>query len=128
VRDLARHFFQRFRAEKNPGVKGFSAAAFEALEAHTWPGNVRELINRVRRAMIMAQGRLIVPSDLGLEAPSEANGANALEDARQRAERLAIAATLQRSGRNVASSARQLGISRMTLYRLMVKHGIHISQ
>jgi DNA-binding NtrC family response regulator len=127
IKPLARHFFEQYAAEKSPALKGFSRRAFEAMEAHAWPGNVRELINRVRTAMIMAEGKLIMPADLGLEMPSGMKVENALDDARFKAERRAIFSSLQQTGRNIAGSARQLGVSRMTLYRLMAKHGIDFS-
>lgn len=120
---LAKHFFERFAEEKGPQLKGFSRRAIVAMSEHPWPGNVRELINRIRRAMVMAEGRLISPMDLGLEE-HETRGWDALEEARTRAERGAISVILQHSGKNVTEAARQLGVSRMTLYRLMAKHGI----
>ena len=128
IKLLAHHFFCKFAAEKGPKVKGFSRLATMTMEAHTWPGNVRELINRVRCSMIMAEGKFIMPADLGLEAPGGPELQNVLDDARLRAERGAIHSSLQQSGRNVAISARQLGVSRMTLYRLMVKHGLNALQ
>jgi len=121
---LAKHFFELFAKEKGPQLKGFSRRAIVAMSLHLWPGNVRELINRVRRAMVMAEGRLISPADLGLEEREESRGWDALEEARARAERSAISVTLQHAGKNVTEAARQLGVSRMTLYRLMAKHGI----
>ena len=120
---LAEHFFRQFTAEKGPQLKGFSRRALVALAEHIWPGNVRELMNRVRRAMVMAEGRLITPVDLGLQA-DDSHTWEALEDARTRAERGAISTSLQQAGSNVTVAARQLGVSRMTLYRLMAKHGI----
>jgi len=128
IRLLAHHFFRKFAAEKSPKLRGFSRLALQTMEAHTWPGNVRELINRVRCSMIMAQGKVITPVDLGLEAPRGAELQNVLDDARLKAERGAIHSSLQQTGRNVANSARQLGVSRMTLYRLMVKHGLNATQ
>ena len=125
IKLLAHHFFRKFAAEKSPRLKGFSQLALLTMEAHTWPGNVRELINRVRCSMIMAEGKSIMPADLGLEAPTSPELQNVLDEARQKAERIAIHSSLQQNGRNVAISARQLGVSRMTLYRLMVKHGIN---
>jgi DNA-binding NtrC family response regulator len=122
---LAEQFFHAYAAEKSPRLKGFSGAALRALRAHAWPGNVRELINRVRRALVLAEGRLIGPQDLGL-APAQAvalHGA-ALGDSRTEAERAAIIASLERWGGNVTHAARELAISRMTLYRQMAKHGI----
>jgi DNA-binding NtrC family response regulator len=94
------------------------------MRAYPWPGNVRELINRVRRAMVMAQGRLITPADLGLDVGPEAQPFEALEAARTRAEQKAIALSLRSAGKNVSLAAKHLGVSRMTLYRLMAKHGM----
>ena len=123
---LAEYFFQQLSLEKAPQLKGFSRRAMVALGGHEWPGNVRELMNRVRRAMVMAEGRLITPADLGLEEREELHTWDALEAARTRAERGAISVSLQQAGRNVTEAAKQLGVSRMTLYRLMAKHGMGV--
>jgi DNA-binding NtrC family response regulator len=122
---LAEHFFQTYTSERAPRVKGFSSSAAQAIRDYHWPGNVRELINRVRRAMVMAEGRLIQPQDLGLGAATAAPAPLQLDDARIRAERDAIDASLLRAGRNITLAARDLGVSRMTLYRLLAKHGIN---
>lgn len=122
---LAHHFFERFGGDKPARLKGFSRRALLAMQSHDWPGNVRELMNRVRRAMVLAEGRLIQPSDLGLEERRAAQaGREELDEARVEAERSAIRISLQHSGRNISEAARRLGVSRMTLYRLMAKHGI----
>jgi DNA-binding NtrC family response regulator len=120
---LARHFFTTYQADRPRRLKGFSQAALRAIQAHDWPGNVRELLNRVRRAMVLAEGRLIGPADLGLDSASTGVPAN-LDQLRLRAERDAILASLARSGGNVTHAARELAVSRMTLYRQMAKHGI----
>jgi DNA-binding NtrC family response regulator len=124
VEQLALHFFEKFAAEKSPQLRGFSRDAIAAMGAHPWRGNVRELINRVRRAMVMAEGRLIGPVDLGLEQAVDPASWGDLDDARKRAERGAVALSLQQAGHNVTEAAKQLGVSRMTLYRLMAKHGL----
>ena len=95
-----------------------------AMAAHDWPGNVRELVNRVRRAMVLAEGKLIAPADMGLEQLDEGPIHAPLGQARLDAERHAISESLQSAGKNVSFAARQLRVSRMTLYRLMAKHGI----
>lgn len=127
---LAQHFFTLFAQDKSSLLTGFTNRAMQAIKVYDWPGNVRQLINYIRRAMVMSEGHLITPADLGLEMPNEANGQNelqngeALVDARIRAERDAICNSLKESGSNVSRAARDLGVSRMTLYRLMEKHGI----
>ncbi|MCS0591375.1 sigma 54-interacting transcriptional regulator [Massilia norwichensis] len=120
---LAEHFFHVYAAEKSPRLKGFSDRAVAAILDHDWPGNVRELINRVRRAMVMSDGRLITPDDLGLTRGIPAPTA-ALDDTRARSERTALRDCLERSGQNVSRAARDLGVSRTTMYRLLSKHGM----
>ncbi|MEO6322423.1 MAG: sigma 54-interacting transcriptional regulator, partial [Polaromonas sp.] len=124
VPTLAQHFLQHCRIERQRRpVTGFSRQAIVALMSHGWPGNVRELSNRVQRAVVMTDQRLITPADLGLAEASTPTGAG-LEAVRTMAERDAITLTLGRVDRNITHAARELGISRMTLYRLMDKHGL----
>lgn len=120
---LAEYYFNVFAAERAPGVKGFSTRALEAMRMHDWPGNVRELVNRVRRALVMAEGHMIQAADLGLEDVSPPVLADALDGVRIQAERAALQAHLC-EGKSMTVVARELGVSRMTLYRLMAKHGI----
>jgi DNA-binding NtrC family response regulator len=121
---LAEHFFHVYASEKSPRLKGFSNRAIEAILDHDWPGNVRELINRVRRALVMSDGRLIMPEDLGLTRGIMAPTPAALDDTRMRSERRALRECLDRSGHNVSRAARDLGVSRTTMYRLLSKHGM----
>jgi DNA-binding NtrC family response regulator len=123
---LADHFFARYADEKPPRLKGFSSGAASAILAHHWPGNVRELMNRVRRAMVMAEGRLIGAQDLGFDDPFDVAPPPVLDDARQHSERVAIQECLDRSGHNVSRAARTLGVSRTTMYRLLSKHGLRL--
>jgi DNA-binding NtrC family response regulator len=121
---LAEHFFHVYASEKSPRLKGFSNRAIEAILDHDWPGNVRELINRVRRALVMSDGRLIMPDDLGLTRGIVVPTPAALDDTRMRSERRALRECLDRSGHNVSRAARDLGVSRTTMYRLLSKHGM----
>jgi DNA-binding NtrC family response regulator len=120
---LAEYYFNVFAAERAPGVKGFSTRALEAMSSHDWPGNVRELVNRVRRALVMAEGHMIQAADLGLDDVAPPVLLEALDGVRIQAERAALQAHLC-EGKSMTVVARELGVSRMTLYRLMAKHGI----
>jgi transcriptional regulator with PAS, ATPase and Fis domain len=122
---LAEHFFHLYGDERAPRLTGFSSRAVAAMLDHAWPGNVRELINRVRRALVMADGRLASPQDLDLEPATPLLAQAALDDVRARTERLALRECLLRTGRNVSRAARDLGVSRTTMYRLLSKHGLH---
>ncbi|GKW48761.1 sigma-54 interaction domain-containing protein [Halomonas sp. NCCP-2165] len=121
---LARFFFQRFSHEKPICLKGFSKEALAVMRQYHWPGNVRELINRVRRAMVMCENRLIQPEDLGIERRRILRHVMTLEEARERAEKQALIAALGRNKARINSAASELGVSRVTIYRLMEKHGV----
>src|SRR5213078_2032319 len=68
---LARHFVNRFSRELNPTVQSISPDAVAAIDSYAWPGNVRELENRLKRAVIMADGKSITAADLDLGASGE---------------------------------------------------------
>jgi DNA-binding NtrC family response regulator len=123
---LANAMFSKFHNEKSPQVKGFSIDALSAMEAYAWPGNVRELINRVQHAMIMCDGRLIMPDDLGLGANGAMIELPNLRSARQSTEKDVVLQILQHSQYNISAAARQLGVSRVTLYRMIEKHKIDL--
>ena len=121
---LAQHFLQHCMADRNRRrVEGFSRQASATMMVHHWPGNVRELYNRAQRAVVMTDKRLVTTEDMGLVVPAGPVCVG-LEAIRTTAERDAISLTLGRVGRNVTHAARELGISRMTLYRLIDKHGL----
>jgi len=121
---LAKHFLHRFAREMNPAVKGLSPGALAAIDEWPWPGNVRELENRMKRAVIMADGKLVTAEDLDLEARTEAALPVNLKSARELADRRAIRQALARSENNISSAAKLLGISRPTLYDLMKQYDL----
>ncbi len=129
IESLAAYFLAQVRAKTSTAANSFSADALLALRRYRWPGNVRELINRVSKAAVMAEGTLITPADLDLPDPSERPSARVvnLQETRERAERAAIEHALRDSNYNVSQAANLLGVSRMTIYRLLEKHGIEIS-
>ena len=121
---LARHFVNRFAREMNPRVQGLSPDALAAIDGYGWPGNVRELENRIKRAVIMADGKLVSAADLDLggTAPDgEALMIN-LRAAREIADRKAIHQALSRTDNNTSGAAKLLGISRPTLYDLIKQY------
>jgi two-component system NtrC family response regulator len=121
---LANFFLNRFNQEFNRNIRGFTETATAALDAHDWPGNVRELENRMKRAVVMAETRMIDVTDLELAMGDEVMPDLDLRAARLRAEREVLQAALARSNNTLATAARLLGVSRPTLYGLMEAHGI----
>jgi two-component system NtrC family response regulator len=122
---LARHFVNRFGRELNGTAQSLSPDAIEAIDAHAWPGNVRELENRVKRAVIMADGKSVTASDIDLQAgvvPSEDALPINLRAAREIADRKAIRHAMSRTENNISGAAKLLGISRPTLYDLLKQY------
>ena len=124
VRLLAQEFLRRAAAKIGKSGLNFDHEAFRALNDHAWPGNVRELDNRVKRAVIMADGKRLTSADLELEAISERSHATNLKEAREAVERDMIQKALRKHGGKIAPAANDLGISRPTLYELMDKLGL----
>jgi two-component system NtrC family response regulator len=106
-------------------IKDFSDGAIKAMQAYGWPGNVRELENRVKRAVIMADGRYIEPDDLELEAAGDAR-LPTLKECREEAEALAIRRALAVADGQVNRAAELLGVSRPTVYHLVKKYDIQV--
>jgi two-component system NtrC family response regulator len=121
---LANFFMTRFNQEFGRSFRGFTEAASHALNSHDWPGNVRELENRLKRAVVMAERRLIDAADLELDVPNAEMPDLDIRAARLRAERAVLQEALLRSNNTLAVAARLLGISRPTLYGLLDVHGL----
>ncbi len=109
-------------------TKGLAPDAIRAIQAHRWPGNVRELENRIKGAVIMAEGSVVTASDLGLRDPGDDPEYLNLRVARQRAEAQAVRQSLAVAGGNLSRAAGLLGVTRPTLYDLLAKHQIDASQ
>lgn len=123
ITELAMHALERFKDERARRIHGFAPDAVAALHNYGWPGNVRELINRVRRAIILSEGKFITADDLEL-AEHVALAPNSLREARTSADRRAIEVALFVHKGRVVDAARSLGISRVHLHRLMQELGI----
>ncbi len=123
---LARAFLEKFATQLKRPVRGFTPQAIEAIDAYRWPGNVRELENRVKRAVIMADGAQVSLDDLELPAQTDEDRQEPfnLREVREKAESQAILRALARTDGNVSKTAELLGVTRPTLYNLMKKYGI----
>ncbi|PKN83699.1 MAG: sigma-54-dependent Fis family transcriptional regulator [Deltaproteobacteria bacterium HGW-Deltaproteobacteria-1] len=105
-------------------IKGFSSQVIEALERYPWPGNVRELENRIKRSVIMSEGKKITLEDLEMQSVAGVKEHILLKDARETLEKDLIMKAIVRNENNLTKAASDLGISRPTLYDLMQKLGI----
>jgi two-component system NtrC family response regulator len=119
---LSRAFLKIAATEQKRDSLSLSTASEAVLRTYGWPGNVRELENKMRRAVLLASGRNVRPEDLGL-GTARAGGSD-LAAIRDAAEKQALISSLSRHQGNVTRAARELGVSRTTLYGLLRKHDI----
>ncbi len=120
---LARHFKLKFAKEHGQNVTGFTPDAIAAIENYSWPGNIREMENKIKRAVIMADGKHITREDLGL---AEAGDLSLnLRHVRQEAERGAILRALSMTDNNISAAAKLLGVTRPTFYDLIKKYDMN---
>jgi two-component system NtrC family response regulator len=121
---LANEFLARFAAQNSKAGLAFDVEASKALARHSWPGNVRELENRIKRAVIMADGKRLTVEDLELGGPGIVVPGTTLKEAREAVERELVLSALHKHAGKISSAAAELGISRPTLYELMEKLSI----
>jgi two-component system NtrC family response regulator len=122
---LAKAFLHRFGLHHRKDIAGLSTGAVNAIRAYAWPGNVRELEHRVKRAVIMADRKVLSAQDLELEDPAGATPTRPLRDVRDEAERRHVEAVLRRCGGNISQAATELAVSRPTLHELIKKYQIN---
>ena len=121
---LARFFLDKYSAQLGRPLRGFTEEAAAAVRAYPWPGNVREMENKIKGAVVVAEGPLLRAEDLGLPpACPEAMRLN-LRQAREQAERRALSEALALADGNVSRAAELLGVARPTVYDLMQRHAM----
>ena len=120
---LAQYFLNSFSYKNRRTFRGFTEQARADIDAYPWPGNVRELKNKVKRAVVLAEGNRITSTDLGFAENNEQPSLS-LREARENAEREVIERTLNVYDNNVSHAAAALGISRPSLYSLVKKLGM----
>lgn len=123
---LARHLLKKYTEEQNSAIKGFAPDATTAIENYEWPGNVREMENKIKRAVIMCEGKQITAADIGLESGTQLS--INLRHVRQEAEVNAIKKAMSLAEGNVSNAAKLLGITRPTLYDLLKKYEIQFTE
>ena len=120
---LAEAFLRRYAAKYGKAIEGFDEQARSAMEAYPWAGNIRELQHTVEKAVILGDGRAITPEMLLLR-PAQPQPAAAGITTLDEMERSMIAQAMSRCNGNMTEVARQLGITRQTLYNKIKRYGL----
>lgn len=121
---LAKTFLNQYKDEYGTKTKGFSDEAIEAMLTHPWPGNIRELQNKLKSAVVLAEGTVINAEDLGLIVRVKQSDAVILNlrEVREQAESKAIRRAYHQAEKNISKTAELLGVTRPTLYSLIDKY------
>ena len=126
---IATAFLSRFCEKQHKKIKNFTEEAARAIETYHWPGNIRELENKIKRAVIMADGIKITLDDLQLTRQADLISSPLnLKEVRELAETSAINRALAYTNNNISNAAKLLGVTRPTLYTLFNKYSIQITQ
>jgi len=119
---LARYFLQEYSKEYNAQARSFTEQAARTLTRYHWPGNVRELMNQVKRIVLMSD--TVMLDEEHLDLPKRSDGKRSLKSIRERSERDALLLVLESHSGQVSMAAKELGVSRATMYRLLNKHNL----
>lgn len=119
---LARHFLQEYSKEYNAQARSFTEEAIRALTRYHWPGNVRELMNQIKRIVLMSD--TVMLNEAHLDLPKRSDSRRSLKSIRERSERDALLLVLESHAGQVSMAAKELGVSRATMYRLLNKHNL----
>jgi DNA-binding NtrC family response regulator len=119
---LAKYYLDRHSREYNSQVRSFSPEAMQALSQYHWPGNLRELDNHIKRLVLMSD--CVMLDEKSLDLPKRSNGKMTLKVIRERSEKEALKQVLDTHSGQVSPAAKELGVSRATMYRLLNKHNL----
>ncbi|MDC5838359.1 cyclic-di-GMP-binding transcriptional regulator VpsR [Vibrio europaeus] len=119
---LARHFLQEYSKEYNAQARSFTEEASRAMTRYHWPGNVRELMNQIKRIVLMSD--TVMLDEPHLDLPKRSDSRRSLKSIRERSERDALLLVLESHSGQVSMAAKELGVSRATMYRLLNKHNL----
>lgn len=123
---LVDHFLEVYCKKYKMPLKRVNPGTLRRLEKHHWPGNIRELQHAVERAVIMSEGNVLEPSDFFLPQPEEDN-AHLFDAANfnlEETERILVRKVIDKHGGNISKAAKELGLTRASLYRRIEKYGL----
>ncbi|EKO3686451.1 cyclic-di-GMP-binding transcriptional regulator VpsR [Vibrio metschnikovii] len=118
---FAGHFLKEYSKEYNAQARSFSEQALQTMERYDWPGNVRELMNQIKRMVLMSDSIMLDETQLDLP---KRESKRTLKSIKERSEREALVQALESHRGQITHAARELAISRATMYRLLNKHGL----
>jgi DNA-binding NtrC family response regulator len=126
IQPLVEHFLEIYCKKYKMPLKRINPTTIRRLEKHTWPGNIRELQHSVERAVIMSESNVLQPQDFFLSQLDDNNQFEESDDVTnlEEREKLLIRKVIDKHGGNISKAAKELGLTRASLYRRIEKHGL----
>jgi transcriptional regulator with PAS, ATPase and Fis domain len=123
---LIEHYLDIYCRKYNTSRKRVSRSTLKRLEKHTWPGNIRELQHAVERAVIMSDSNVLEPTDFFLSQMDEAKESSITPVSMnlEETEKMLIRKVIDKHGGNISKAAKELGLTRASLYRRIEKYGL----
>ncbi|KAF5057408.1 Transcriptional regulatory protein ZraR [anaerobic digester metagenome] len=126
IQQLVEHFLVIYCKKYKMPLKRINPTTIRRLEKHSWPGNIRELQHAVERAVILSESNILQPQDFFLsqiEDGSQSDESDDITNLEER-EKLLIRRVIDKHGGNISKAAKELGLTRASLYRRIEKHGL----
>ncbi|OQX76829.1 MAG: sigma-54-dependent Fis family transcriptional regulator [Bacteroidetes bacterium 4484_249] len=126
IPELIDHFLKIYCKKYNIKFKRVSASVLKRLEKHNWPGNIRELQHAVERAVIMSESNILEPNDFFLSRMDENKSTNISPTTLnlEETEKILIRKVIDKYGGNISKAAKELGLTRASLYRRIEKYDL----
>jgi len=122
---LSEYFLSLFKRKYNKPDLSFNSATIKIFETYPWPGNIRELQHVIERCVILCDSNCIMPTDISLNAASSKSNEETIDTFNlDEVEKKLIQKALLKFEGNVSKAAKELGLTRTSLYRRMEKHGL----
>ncbi|MCD4789460.1 MAG: sigma-54 dependent transcriptional regulator [Bacteroidales bacterium] len=123
---LTEHFLKSYCKKYNVPLKRVSSSTMKRLEKHNWPGNIRELQHSVERAVIMSESNVLEPNDFFLSQMDDEKpaGLSSISTNLEETEKILIRKVIDKHGGNISKAAKELGLTRASLYRRIEKYGL----
>ncbi|MCK5077173.1 MAG: sigma-54-dependent Fis family transcriptional regulator, partial [Calditrichia bacterium] len=122
---LVEHFLNIYSKKYNRQTKSVSLATYSKLEKYYWPGNIRELQHAIERAVIMGEAQVLQPADFNLSTRETQDNAIYFDDLNlEIVEKIVVQKAIVKHVGNISNAAKELGLTRASLYRRMEKYGI----
>ncbi|MBN1970987.1 MAG: sigma-54-dependent Fis family transcriptional regulator [Candidatus Delongbacteria bacterium] len=123
IRLLADYFLKKFSNKYNKDIIKITENGYDSLHTYHWPGNIREFSHAIERAVILSEGEVLDSCDFNFSKAAK-NDSQMIESNLEVLEKKTILTVLKKYNGNISKAAKELGLTRTSLYRRMEKHGL----